>query len=699
MKTAHEPVNESLASKRERILGGDNRHCFIERERILRAIAPEAPPLDGGCRYAFVLDRLLAEISTPVEPDDVFLGRMLEGALPEEEAKHPTPPGWGSLGHLTLDWPSLLGKGLGAIAAEARENAASIGTNEAENFARNATSCAEAIAAFARRYAAAARMIATASHSASKGHLLRAADALDKVPAGPACYFFSALQSMWLVHLVTSCVVGARDFALGRMDQYLLPYYMRDIAEGVLTRQEAVELLAHFLMKTNEITGTATWNHQPKPIPSQASKQYLVLGGRSPEGRELFNDLSLAILEAAELVGMPEPVLTIRMDTDSSPLIKKAAARAAVRLGSQVHFYNDAVIVPELIRRGADPADAHGYSMVGCCRVDLPGKMDSGLMLTYQYHNCVEWLMNALDKEADSFDSIIRNVQAVAADQLRAAAEKALSQLDAQPVDQFHFESLLLAGCVERCRDCHAGGAEYHPQGHFLGGIATVVDSLAAIRRLVFEERRMSLAELMRIVKSDFTGHEPLRIELKHGMPKFGNGDSEADTLARQVGEVLVTALDAIQLPPQHLLFSGFYSLDSHHRWGRELPSTPDGRVRGEPVSENQSPVYGADAGGVTALLRSVASLPLDRTVMGGLNVKFGGRVPEADIAALIETFFKMSGLHLGFTFVNRQTLLDAKAHPDQHRSLCVRLYGFSEFFVALSPDEQEELVNRTEVG
>ena len=709
----------TLDRLRERVFAGDNRACFIERESILRGIAAEAGSLSVGDRYVFALERLLAGISTPIEPDDVFLGRMVEAPMDDALRSVQPPDGWGlggaSCGHLTLDWDTLLHKGLGAVAVEARDRAEAAGTPDAKSFADRCARSVAAITAFARRYAAAAESSASPLCEPEKSsRVLNAATVLRRVPGHPADNLLSALQSVWIVHFVTSCVIGARDFGLGRMDQYLLPYYRMDLASGALTRNQAVELLAHFLMKCNEITGTATWNHQSKPTPSQASKQYVILGGRGASGAESFNDLSLAFLEAAERVAMPEPVITIRLEGNSSAAVLGAAGRAAARLGAQVHFYNDAVIVPELIRRGVTPADAQEYAAVGCCRVDLPGKMDSGLMLTYHYHNCVRWLLAALDggrdpvhgavlaeavkpvSEIASSEELLAQFRKVADACLGNAVAEALARQAAQSPDQFHFESLLLDGCVDHCRDCHAGGARYVPQGHFLGGIGTLANSLAAIDMAVFREKRTSLGEFMELCRKNFDGADELRRHILRDTPKFGNGNPHADAFAFAAATALADAADAIRLPERHLLLSGFYSLDSHHQWGRDLPATPDGRLAGESVSENQSPVYGTDSAGVTALLRSAAALPLRRTVTGGLNVKFAGVVPEAKLSALVATYFGLGGLHVGFTFVDCATLLDAKAHPERHRSLCVRLYGFSEYFVALSDDEKAELISRT---
>jgi trans-4-hydroxy-L-proline dehydratase len=522
------------------------------------------------------------------------------------------------------------------------------------------------------------------------------------VPARPAYDLFSALQSIWLVHLVTSCYAGARDFAFGRMDQYLLPYYEQDLANGSLDRDGAQALLAHFMMKTNEITGTATWNHQPKPTPCQASKQYLMLGGRSAAGESQDNDLTRLILEAAEEAGMPEPVLTVRMDVDSPVDFKRAVAVAATKLGSQIHFFNDGVLTPSLARNGLVADQAHGYAVSGCCRVEMPGQ---GVWLGDHFLNAPAWLLGVLEgaSELASIDDVLEQLGEVAAREVQQVIDRVWQWkqgLDAgsDEMPHFHFESLLIGDCIARGLDCFRGGARHAVLPLYVGGIATVADSLVAIQRLVYDERRFGLEEFVAIVSADFIGHERLREEIVHRLPKFGNDDDEADAMAARAGRVLLDAVQGTRVPGGLRVFgAGFYSLDVHHRWGRELPATPDGRLGGEPVSENQSPVYGADTHGVTALLKSVARLPLDRTVQGGLNVKFAGAIPAQKLGALLDGYFRLGGVHAGFTFVDRSTLLEAQAHPERFRTLCVRLYGFSEYFVALSPEEQIEVIRRTE--
>jgi formate C-acetyltransferase len=695
---------------RRRVLDGDNSSCFIERERVIKKHLGEALLLPEERRYVFFLKKLSEELSTPIEDEDLLLGRMVEGRLGDGECRETCPGGLNSVGHVTLDWEELLSKGLKEIAEEAMRNARASGKEEARDFAENVGEAVAAIGKFASHYVEAA---GTKSLQSEIPHLKirfsHAAAAVWNVPAKPARSFHEALQSIWFVHLVTSCLIGSRDFAFGRMDQYLFPYYKNDIDSGVLNREGAVALLSALFIKSNEITGTATWNHQQKPIPSNASKQYLIIGGSNMDGSTAENELSLLILEAAETVKMPEPVITVRLAADSGADFKARVAKAVVALGSQIHIFNDNIIIPSLVRRGIAKEDAYDYSMVGCCRLNIPGKMDWGSIESF--HNLPLWLLRTLHRENQpgqecewhdwldysTFNELIKAFEVQCRKSLEQSVEANRQSIARRFPKAFHFESLLLSDCVRDCTDYINGGVRYRPQNHYLGGIATVVDSLAAIRKTVFEEKRFTLRRFMEIVGNDFRDDPRLRHEILRDAPKFGNGDPVADQLASEIGNMLLDTLYSFETPARQPLLAGFYSLDQHHGWGGALPATPDGRLGGEPVSENQSPVYGADKSGVTALLKSVTSLPLDKTAMGGLNIKFGSPVRPEIIGDLLTTFFRSGGIHAGFSLADRKTLEDAAAKPENYRSLCVRMYGFSEYFTSLSVREQAELIGRTE--
>jgi formate C-acetyltransferase len=263
--------------------------------------------------------------------------------------------------------------------------------------------------------------------------------------------------------------------------------------------------------------------------------------------------------------------------------------------------------------------------------------------------------------------------------------------------EHFHFEALLMRDCIDRgalyCQD----GIRYRLRICHFGSLATMADSLMAIQRLVFQQRRCTLDELMTICRDDFRGHEALQREIRQTIPKFGNDIPEVDEIARRLCLVLRDAVDAIEAPPGHVLLSSVYTLINHNSLGREMQATPDGRNAGEPLSENQSASYGMDRRGPTALFNSVSRIPFDSMPSGGLNVKFACRVEPEDLASLLRALFARGGAIVGFTFVDRAMLEDAREHPEQYRSLLVRQTGYSEYFCALPAHEQIELINRTE--
>lgn len=684
---------------KEKIFQGNNQACYIEREKILNKLDTAVLDVSVEFRYGYIFKNLLQEVSTPVDEHDIIVGRVVEAVWESNLNKENIHQCFKANGHLTLNWETLLKKGLSGVAQEAIKNAARMGTKEADDFAENAQTCVQAVKEFCHRYAETALNKSTKLTDSHKHNLEKAANALKVVPLAPAENFFEALQSMWMIHLITSCYIGARDFAFGRMDQFLLPFYNKSIENRELTRDDARSLLSHFMLKCNEITGTGTWNYKRKPIPCCASKQYVILGGKNPNGTDTFNDLSKLFLEAAEAIKMPQPVLTARLNNNTSMVSFANITKSINVLNSQIHFYNDELIIPQLIKAGVQKEDAYNYSAVGCCRIDIPGKMDDSYMKSYVYHNMTAWLMETL-KHAENyniFEELLNAFKQIVRGVVKKSVEQASADINRGGDVQFHFESLLLDNCVQNCSDFNQNGPKYRVNGHFFGGIATIADSFYTIKRLIFEEKRFTLKQFMRIVNSNFQNNLNLRMEIVNSFPKFGNNISDVDNLASITAKIVVDAFEETELPKNHIKICGLYSLDNHHQYGKEMSATPDGRLAGEPVSENQSPVYGADKNGITATLNSISKLPLDKTVMGGLNLQFSGKIPPEKIQSILQTYFASGGLHIGFTFVNKTDLRNAQDSPERYRSLCVRMYGFSEYFIALSLEEQIELINRTE--
>ncbi len=653
---------KALLHLRNLILESDNKACFIERESILRSHAGETTALPKEDRYLHEFELLMDNLSTPLAPDDVFAGRMLEGRWPHEEGF--SRVGLTSEGHITLPMPEILKHGLAGMAQAVSENARRIDTPESRYFERQALGCIEAIRRFCTRYAEAAER-------AGKADM---AKALRSVPYQPAYDLYSALQSIWMMQFICSTVCGARDFAPGRIDLYLQEY-----CSG--PRSETVELLAFFLIKFNEITGTCTDNFAGKPVPCYASKQYLTLG---PE----FNELSSMIVEAAEAIKLPQPTLNFRLRGDFV-----LAGAAAHTLDAQCNFFNDRLITNKLLNSGILPADIENYTFTACNRVDLPGRLYNIMRRIDAFDNSFAWFREAMLSARD-FEEILPALQGIACQRMLDDTRNNRTRIYSEEYC-FRFESLFFPSCIQSCRDIYRQGAEnYRWQHRMFSGLANMADSMVAVKRL---RERYSYPEIIAIIEADFAGNEPLRAEIRNTFPKYGNGDPEADAYAAAAGNALIDAFEQVGRQEGFLAMPSFYSLTHHARFGSTIGATPDGRKAGTPINENQSPAHGMDRHGPTALLSSAAALPLSRCICGGLNLKFGTRPGPESLAALLRTYFGMGGLHVGFTVVKREELEKARLHPEQYRNLLVRKTGFSEFFVSLSPQEQQEMIDRTE--
>ena len=645
-------MEERLDVFRDAILKGNNEWCFTERLKVQEKVEAELSEAPIDERYVKALVWMLEDFSTPLAEGEVFAGRMVEGPWPRDDNPyHWVSKPFFSKGHTTLDWPSMLNKGLLAMAEDIVENAVELDTEEARRFAGCAMRCCQAIDRFAKRYAEAARQEAESVDNPEYGpQLIRIADALENAPGQPARNFFEALQAIWLVQLISSCIIGSRDFAFGRIDQYLLPYYERDVSEGILDCDEARLLLAHFLIKTKEITGTGADNYRTKPVPSQASNQYLTIGGRSINGDFMDNDVSYLILEAVTLARVPQPGINVRIDTESPPEFKQAVGRAMQTCASQIQLWNENLLLDCLLNQylQVSAEDAYDYSLTACNRIDIPGRMNVFHSGGDNFHILPAWLLAALDDglnptsgdimleglipldQIGSMEDILANFRRLAEKAVTTTVNAHLQRVRNMPAETFHFESVMQHDCIETCLDVSRGGIRYPLDTHLFVGIATVADSLTAIQQIVYDEKRFTLPEFMAIVRDNFDGQENLRHEIIHNYPHYGNNNGRADRWAVTVTDLLFDVVAEVERPPEYLIVPALYSLHLHFQLGDDFPATPDGRKKGDFLSENQSPTHGTDRSGLTALLQSAAKLPNWRTLEGGLNVRFSGKMePE----------------------------------------------------------------------
>ncbi|MBQ8849399.1 MAG: hypothetical protein IJ011_03580 [Clostridia bacterium] len=660
---------QKIACLRDKVFEQSNDHCFIERERFLNALHEcTEHPTDY---YVRILSDMLDCVSTPIDDCDIFVGRVLEGAPEQTWAECPNRTLFAKA-HLTPDYARLLTLGYRGILAQIKENEKRIGTEESHIYARNAEVAINAIRRFALRYAEAAK---------EKG-MQRAYEALLRVPYEPAYDLYSALQGIWLVHMIASCYVGGRDYAFGYMDEYLYPYYLKEKERGA-TDAEIAEMFAGFFVKPNEICGRHPHNYRQKPVLCQSAKQYVLLdGGRA-------NRLSEVILEGAKLNSMVQPEFTVVLSKNSPKDFCDKVFEAMSVLVDKLQVYNCESVMSFLRSKGLPEEIALRPGFSACCTSDI------------YLHSCrEEFYLPTVPLFCDTlfggeFSSKEELLSAFAA-AVTKECEGYLCESRYPDRDWvrcvFVIDSLLLGTCNEVC-DYIPYGLTYRAKNIFLPGIATLGDSLCALDKLVFNGD-IPYSEFIRMLKADFIGFENV-YERIAALPKFGNDNAE-DSYTIEMAEALIGAIESAEHTEREVLLPSFYSLERENVWAESIPATPDGRRAGKPFSENQSPVYGADRKGITALLNSLSKLPFEKTAAGGLNLNFSSKVEPSILQALCKTYFERGGLHIGMTVLDRETLKDAMAHPEKYKTLTVRMYGFSEYFVSLAEWQQLAVLNRT---
>ena len=530
--------------------------------------------------------------------------------------------------------------------------------------------------------------------------------------------FWEALQATWFLFVLLQIESNASSFSPGRLDQYLLPYLERDLASGRLALPQAQELLEHLWCKFNQVV----------LLRSSAGARYfagfpigfnVILGGRRSDGRDATNVLSYMCLRAQADLGLTQPNLSIRIHPGSPHEFLIAAAHVIGRGGGMPQVFNDEVIIPGQIARGVTPEDARNYAVVGCVELSTPGKSlgwsDAAMLNMTRVLELT--LFGGRDPQSGEQVGLPTPTLAEMSDfsQLEAAYDAQLSRFVAlmvrgcNVVDAVHAEmlpspflSLVVDDCVERGVDVTAGGARYNFSGVQGVQIANVADSLAAVRRAVYEEKWLTAQELLGALRADYRGQEHLRQRLLNE-PKYGNDDDRVDALAAKWADRYC------QLVAQHAnsrggpYQPGFYTVSAHMPMGRHVGATPDGRHAGDPLADGGlSPSAGRDREGPTAVLRSVGKLDLALASNGTLlNMKFSplffhGEYALQRFVALLRTFCALRIPHVQFNVVSAETLRRAQARPDTYRHLVVRVAGYSAYFAELDRDLQDEIVRRT---
>ena len=500
--------------------------------------------------------------------------------------------------------------------------------------------------------------------------------------------------------------------ALGRMDQFLWPFYSRDVESGVISREDARAIVECFWAKLEE-PGI------PNPI------QNIAIGGQKPDGSDATNDLSLLMIEVTKHMQMPASNLSARFHRRRRRGSTWRPPTASRQESASRAVFNDETLVSGLTRIGIPVEDARDVCFVGCIETFLPGKMppwsDSRVNILkaveLALHNGVDPLTGrqvgpktgALE-ELSTFDAL---KDAFAKQLERIVADHAVEINTSKLCDPQRFTSPLLSAltedCIGRGRDMNDGGALY-PDFHGMAGmgIATTTDSLTALRVLVYEQKRFDLADVVAALDRNFDGDEVLRQTLLNAAPKYGNGDAETDRLAAWVGELFCTECLKHETPAQGKKPAGRHvpllaANVSNIGAGKEVGATPDGRFALTPLSDAASPHFGRDVKGPTTVVRSLTTVDYSNVIGGTVvNMRFqpsavAGEEGTRNLAALIRTYFEMGGAEMQFNVTRRAELEAARANPEDHRNLLVRVSGFSAYFVDLDNSVQEDILARTE--
>lgn len=637
--------------------------------------------------------------------------------------------------HLAVNYEKILAFGLKGYEERVKDLKAKLDLTDPDSIDKNIFYKAvliviEAVHQFAQRYSKLSQELADREKdSKRKAELLEISRICAKVPYEPATSFYEAVQSVWFIQLILQIESNGHSLSYGRFDQYMYPYYIKDIQEKVITKDEALELLTCLWIKTLTINKVRSQAHT---LSSAGSPMYqnVTIGGQTPDKKDAVNELSFVVLQSVAQTRLTQPNLTVRYHKN----INKAFFDDCIevmKLGfGMPALNNDESIIPSFINWGVKEEDAYNYSAIGCVETAVPGKwgyrctgmsyinfprvllcaMNDGVDLTtgkrftkgYGYFKDMksyEELLSAWDKtvrEMTRYSVIVEN-----------AIDKA-SERDVPDI----LCSALTDDCIGRGKTIKEGGAVYDFISGLQVGIANMADSLAAIKKLVFEEKKITPTQLWNAILDDFQSDENKKIQamLIDEVPKYGNDIDYVDNL---VVEAYDSYLDEIKKYPNTryhrgpiggIRYGGTSSISANVGQGMGTMATPDGRNAYEPLAEGCSPAHNADKNGPTAVFKSVAKLPTEK-ITGGvlLNQKMTPQMLSTEenkqkLEMLIRAFFnRLHGYHVQYNIVSRETLIDAQKHPEKHKDLIVRVAGYSAFFNVLSKKTQDDIIGRTE--
>ena len=637
--------------------------------------------------------------------------------------------------HLAVNYERILKDGLRGYEKRVKEYKAALDLTNPDNidkycFYNAVLIVLKAVRNFANRYSVLAKDLAEKElNQERKIELLEISRICSKVPYEPAETFKEAVQSVWFIQLILQIESNGHSLSYGRFDQYMYPYYDRDIKNGTIKESEALELLTCLWIKTLTINKVRSQAHT---LSSAGSPMYqnVTIAGQTTDKKDAVNDLSFLVLKSVAQTRLTQPNLTVRYHKNINKRFLDECVEV-MRLGfGMPALNNDEIIIPSFMDWQVKEEDAYNYSAIGCVETAVPGKwgyrctgmsyinfprmllctMNNGVDLTsnkrftkgYGYFTemeSYEELLKAWDKtirEITRYSVIVENV-------IDKASERDVPDI---------LCSALTDDCIARGKTIKEGGAVYDYISGLQVGIANMADCLAAIKKLVYEEKKITRQELWDAILDDFSSPENKKIQemLIREAPKYGNDDDYVDQL---IVEAYDSYIDEIEKYPNTrykrgpiggIRYAGTSSISANVGQGMSTMATPDGRNAFEPLAEGCSPAHNSDKNGPTAVFKSVSKLRTNK-ITGGvlLNQKMTPQMLSTEenrqkLELLIQTFFnRLHGYHVQYNIVSKETLIDAQKHPEKHKDLIVRVAGYSAFFNVLSKKTQDDIIGRTE--
>ena len=636
--------------------------------------------------------------------------------------------------HLAVDYEQLLKIGLVGYEKRVRQLKAELDLCVPENidkyvFYKAVLIVIEAVKTYADRFSLLAQEMAENAQSHRKDELLEISNICSKVPYEPASSFKEAIQSVWFIQLILQIESNGHSLSYGRFDQYMYPYLKADLEKGVITDEEAVELLTNLWIKTLTINKVRSQAHT---FSSAGSPMYqnVTIGGQTPDKKDAVNKLSFLVLKSVAQTRLPQPNLTVRYYNGLNKEFLDECIEV-MKLGTGMPaFNNDEIIIPSFIDLGVKEEDAYNYSAIGCVETAVPGKwgyrctgmsyqnfprillavMNDGVDVTsgkrfvkgYGYFRD----MKSFEELQDAWDKSIREIT-----RLSVIVENAVDLASERDVPDI-LCSTLTQDCIGRGKTIKEGGAVYDFISGLQIGIANMADSLAAIKKLVFEEKKITPQQLWDALQDDFMSEENQKIQsmLINEAPKYGNDDDYVDQLVVEAYDSYINEIKKYPStrdqrgPVGGIRYAGTSSISANVGQGYGTMATPAGRKAHTPLAAGCAPAHARDKNGPTAVFKTVSKLPTHE-ITGGvlLNQKVTPQMLATEenkekLEMIIKTFFnRLHGYHVQYNVVSRETLIDAQKNPEKHRDLIVRVAGYSAFFNVLSRATQDDIIERTE--